>query len=259
MLNYVRDQVTKIKAYKLDDCFNAYAETVGLLILLDGLDEVSSALYPYAQTALIGLGAELARLSDKNIVILTMRIQFHQQVRNQYSAEFPTILTLKPFSPTDIYQFLTQWEFKSNERMKNVVRIYTELTDHPTLREMCANPLVLSMYVAQDQVTGPSITPESRTDFYGRVTDELLIKRRAAQVGQSESQAVLRGQRQRILGCIAFDHLLNSEQPANVISWDHAIQVVNKVTGYETKECIAYLRNLSSETGIITEERQKKY
>lgn len=244
MFDYLRETVIRNRAYKLTECFDAYTQTTGLLVLLDGLDEVSTASYELAQAAIVGLSAELARMSDKNIIILTMRIQFHQQVKSEYSKDYPVVLTLKPFTPTDIYQFLRQWQFRRGKKMENVVRIYTELTDHPTLREMCANPLVLSMYVAQDQSTGRPITPESRTDFYARVTDELLIKRRAEQIGPHESQAVLRTQRQSILGRVAFDHLLNSEEPANVISWKYAVRVVEDVTGRSGEEAVEYLRHL---------------
>jgi hypothetical protein len=58
-------------------CFDAYAITNGLLIVLDGLDEISTTLYPRAESAINGLSEELAKLGENNIIILTMRTQFH--------------------------------------------------------------------------------------------------------------------------------------------------------------------------------------
>ena len=57
-------------------------------------------------------------------------------------------MTLKSFSPSDIYEFLTRWPFKTKKTL-HITRIYNELTDRPTLREMCTNPLILAMYVAE--------------------------------------------------------------------------------------------------------------
>jgi hypothetical protein len=163
---------------------------------------------------------------------------------------------LKSFSPTDIYQFLQQWNFDRTTKDQNVVRIYTALTDQPTLREMCANPLVLSMYVARDQAAGHPLAPESRSDFYLSVTEELLIKRRAVQVGAAEGQTVLRQQRQKILGMIAFEHLINADEPTNLLSWKNGISAVQKIMGYNQTAAEAHLRLISKDTGLITEERE---
>src|SRR5262249_32849523 len=153
----------------------------GLLVLLDGLDEVSSRLYTKMETAINSLSSILSEKSENNAIILTMRMQFHQQVRRAYSSSFPNVVEIKRFSPSDIFKFLENW-FKDGDT-RNIARIYTDLTDRPTLREMCTNPLVLSMYVAEDQVSGHALSPESRTEFYSKVIEELLIKRRSKQTG----------------------------------------------------------------------------
>jgi hypothetical protein len=256
LLATIRAEIKKIRAYDLEGCFDAYARTNGIILILDGLDEISTSLYRRAEAAIKGLSQELALRGDDNIVILTMRTQFHVQVRNAYIDTFPVTLSLKPFSPTDIYEFLCRWDFKPSTQTHDIVRIYTDLTDQPTLREMCANPLVLSMYVAQDQATGHPLAPDSRTDFYSKVTEELLIKRRAVQVGVAEGQAVLRQQRQRILGGVALEHLLNPDEPANLLNWEAAVGMVGSVTGLDPREAEEHLRLISKETGLITEEKE---
>ena len=60
------------------------------------------------------------------------------------------VLHVKPFSPSDIYALLNKWPFQSNGA-DHAARIYAELSDRPSLRELCYNPLVLSMYIAEDQ------------------------------------------------------------------------------------------------------------
>jgi archaellum biogenesis ATPase FlaH len=229
LLEKLKTEIATNRAYDLDRCFDAYAMTNGLLIILDGLDEISTVSYSRVESAINGLSDALSKLGENNVIVLTMRTQFHYQVRSSFMSTFPVVLALKQFSPTDIYEFLRRWDFEPSNKAANIVRIYTDLTDQPTLREMCSNPLVLSMYVARDQAVGHSLAPESRSDFYSSVTEELLIKRRAVQVGAAPGQTVLRLQRQKILGKIAFYHLTEATEPANLLSWDKGITIVRDI------------------------------
>jgi hypothetical protein len=256
LYQYLLSIAKRYDVYEIERCFSIYASNSGLLIILDGLDEVSAVTYPRMEAAINGLAAKLNELGPNNIVVLTMRTQFYQQIRNAYVNSFPIVLSLKQFSPTDIYEFLTRWPFSDPRRSDNVVRIYNDLTDRPALREMCTNPLILSMYVAQDQASGHQLAPDSRTDFYAQVTEELMIRRRAKQIGATEAQSVLREQRQRILGKIAFDHLCNGDEPANLISWEHGVRTVSGVTGSNFDIAESTLRDIAKDTGLITEERE---
>ena len=133
-------------------------------MLLDGLDEVSSSAYQDTRTAILGISQKLGQLSEENVIVLTMRTQFHQQIKDDYRAEFSHVLALKPFQPSDVYEFLTRWQFEKDSTQQ-ITRIYNELTDRPTLREMCSNPLILAMYVAEDQAAGGAVPPYTRTEF----------------------------------------------------------------------------------------------
>lgn len=70
------------------------------------------------------------------------------------------------------------------------------------------NPLVLSMYVAREQHSGHDLMPETRTDFYSQVTEELLIRRRARQIASPETHPIIKRQRLAILGRIAAGNML---------------------------------------------------
>jgi hypothetical protein len=254
LYDYLRELVSKSEVYRMADCFESCAKTTGLLVLLDGLDEISTTSYPRVEQAIQQFGTYLAELSISNAIVLTLRIQFHAQVKNAYADTFPHTAFLKPFNPTDIYEFLSRWSYVS-ERERNIHRIYNALTARPTLREMCTNPLVLSMYVAEDQATGIVTSPESRTDFYAKVTEELLIRRRTKQIGSSAAGVKLREQRQRILGTIAFEHLLDPAQAANSLQWSSALRTVRNVTNCDEEEAADIFREISKETGLVTEER----
>lgn len=254
LFNEVKSNVIKVEAFEMAQCFDTYVKTAGLLVLLDGLDEVSSSNYPRVEKAIIALGQKLGEMSENNVVVLTMRTQFHQQVKNSFRNTFGQALFLKPFSPTDIYSFLRNWPFKAGAD-QHIARIYGELTDRPTLREMCSNPLVLGMYVAEDQAAGHVVAPESRTEFYSKVTEELVIKRRLQQTGATPAHGKLREQRERILGRLAYDHMLDANQSANSLDWQAAMVVVKNVFQCTETEAAERFRELSKETGLVTEER----
>jgi hypothetical protein len=138
------------------------------------------------------------------------------------------------------------------------MRIFNDLADRPSLREMCSNPLILSMYVARDQAEGGVSAPESRTEFYMRVVEELVIRRRASQLGPAQAQAVLRNQRLTILGRIAHNHLLDTTGPTNLLHYADVISIICTVIKCNPDDAELYLRELSKETGILTEERERE-
>lgn len=253
----LREGAEKSAVYQMGECFDTYSQTAGLLVLLDGLDEVSTTDYPRVQSAILQLGDRLAQLGDKNVIILTMRTQFHQQIKESFRDGFATALFLNAFTPSDIYKFLTKWPFRADAD-KSVTRIYKELTDRPTLREMCSNPLVLSMYVAEDQASNQAIAPESRTEFYTRVTEELLIRRRQKQLPQTIAASAIREHRARILGRLAYEHLLNPEQPANSLDWPAAVAAVREELRCGEQEAETKFREIAKETGLVSEERERQ-
>ena len=233
--------------------FESFVGGAGILVLLDGLDEVASDDYPRTAMAIRGLSAMLAEQSDRNIVVLTMREQFHQQVRRDFAAHFPTVYRIAPFSPADIFTFLERWPF-DEAGFEHVSRIYADLTDRPTLREMCRNPLVLAMYVANDQRIDGQASPDTRTSFYDQVVGELLVERRSRQLGMS-ARSVLREKREEILGRLALGNLTDRAQAANSLSWSAALGVVEDVYKCSRSDAEQKLLDLERDTGIISQER----
>ena len=243
----------------LDKCFDAYATTVGLLVLLDGLDEVSSSQYESVRAALDCLNTRLAKSSANNIVLITMRTQFYVQTKETFRESFGAAISVKPFSPGDMFVFLHNWLWWSNNR--DVSRIFKNLTDTVSLRDMCSNPLMLAMYTAADLDSGSRTgTPESRSDFYRQAVDELVLRRRVDQLGPPLARSKLYEQRMQVLGNVALGHLLCRHEAANCIPFDRAIDVVREVIdpSLARTEAVSFLRELSKETGLITEERSEE-
>jgi hypothetical protein len=256
LLDWVVQSLGIGSLYDAEGAVDSFTRTTGVLLVLDGLDEVASDDYEAARHAINDLSALLASLSGSNIVFLTMRTQFHVQIRQDFREQFPVVLTIRSFTPADIYGFLTKWNYKTKP-VENINRIFSALSDRPTLREMCSNPLILSMYVASDQ-EGRSLVPDSRTEFYTRVVEELVVRRRAFQTGQRDGVQTIRKQRLRILGRVALDHLLDASSAANSIKWESGIAAVRRITQLSSTASEAFLREMSKETGIVTEERERE-
>ncbi|MBZ5562175.1 MAG: NACHT domain-containing protein [Acidobacteriia bacterium] len=254
LLKDLRRTVEETSLYKVGECFDNYSTTTGLLVILDGLDEVSSARYVRMQRAVNGLSDRLGDLGTNNVLVVTMRTQFHQQVREAFRESLGQVLFIEPFSPTEIFEFLFQWPFDGNSG-EMISKIYSELTDRPTLREMCTNPLVLAMYVAERQCGSRAVIPESRTEFYRRVTEELLIKRRMAQLGPEMAPGKLREQRERILGRLAYEHLLDHKQTANSLRWADALRIVKTVMQCDASKAESVFLDMAKETGLVAQER----
>lgn len=250
----LRSQTEKVNVHRMGECFDSYAAQSGLLVLLDGLDEIASDRYQRTQKAICQLSALLHARGANNAVIVTTRTQFHQQIRAAYTDAFPNVLHLKAFSPSDIYEFLTRWPFRDDPRPR-MNRIYRDLTDRPTLRELCGNPLILSMYVAEADGPADQLVPDSRTEFYSRVCDELLVNRRVRQLGQHSGRSALRDLREQVLGSLAFEHMLDTSQPANSLLWRKGIEVVKLVCKVEASDAEQMLLELGRETGLFTTER----
>ena len=242
-------------AFEIQKCYDIYLRSTGLLILLDGLDEVASKDYRHFVVAIKHLSQILAAASDRNILIITMRTQFYRQVSRDLFEVFPLCYEVKPFAPTDIYNFLTKWPFKDDKR-ENILRIYNRLNDLPTLRDMCSNPLILSMYVAEDETAGHAPHIESRTSFYRKVVDELLYRRRSMQLAGTRVPQKIREQRQHLLGKVAYEHMIDTTQSANHLSWPQLIKNAAKEFKCSREEATAIVWEISKETGLFTEEQK---
>ena len=104
-VRFLREEVKKSAVYKMDECFDNYARMSGLLVLLDGLDEVASSEYERVKAAIMKLSEHLSNLSQQSMVVLTMRTQLHQQITGSFRDSLGKALFVKPFTPSDVYEF----------------------------------------------------------------------------------------------------------------------------------------------------------
>lgn len=254
---YCADQISELHGFNMTTLLQRYAETGRLLILLDGLDEVSADTYKQTCVAINELSDRLGAFSAKHTVILTMREQFHQQSRNDFVKTFPDVLTVKRFSSSDIYEFLLRWFKAAPSASASAAQVHSELAAHPSVRDLCRNPLVLAMYVANFLRVRKHQLPDTRTRFYADVTSELLINRRAEQLNEGQARIAARRQRETILGILALENMLDPAQSTNSLSWQRAIEVVRERTiAKNDEEASSMLLYLAKETGLFSQERE---
>jgi hypothetical protein len=242
--------------------FEAFRTGAGLIVFLDGLDEVPNSCLSAAQNAVHWFATSSLQESRSTTVIVTSRTQLQGTLSRTFLSGFSDAFTLAPFSPADVFAFLRRWPYQ-RPKIEESRRIFADIRIHSTLAEMCTNPLVLSMYVAQDQsyssadVTQTVRIPETRPTFYSLVVGELLLFRRAEQLGRRVPGGTeLRESRTAMLGRIALDHLLHSDSPANSISWSAAVATTRTLAKIPSAvKAEEALRNLAVDTGIFDEER----
>lgn len=249
-------RVAKVSGYRMEQLFGSFAENTGVLVLLDGLDEVSTTSYERTVAAVNATANRLTELGRENIVVVTMRKNFYEQTRTDLDATLPQVLTVKPFSTNDIYEFITRWPFEPKVHAARVNKVYSELSDRPNLRDMCRNPLVLAMYVANYEAVGAEELPDTRTEFYAKVAKELLVWRRSRQSGSRIARNTLERQREQVLGSLALRNLLDRERPVNSIQRADTLETVKRILHLKSDaEAEAVFDEIAKETGITEEEK----
>lgn len=226
----------------------------GFLLLLDGLDEVPREASPRVVHAISELGKHLSRQSPNSSVIVSTRTQHYLSIHDREFEEAFNPLSIRPFSVADIYRFLLSWPFRK-ERSKHVARLFTRIRQLPSLSEMCSNPLALAMFVARDQQTEGEASPETRSAFYGALMEEFLVNRRYRRDEPGVGRQRLLRTRERILGKVCLDHLLDPDEALNSISERRMLQGVEDA-GVSADEAPEVLEALAIDTGLFSPERE---
>ena len=264
LFDIIKRQVVSVHTYSGDSLFESFLDGGRLIVLLDGLDEVRTDDFESVSKDILDLSEQLARAHSDNRLVVTTRRQLYVNLPHDFSSAFESHLTLEPFTADDMYEFLQKWPFKPRpgegkpRSGEEVARIFRNLASQPNIRSMCETPLILAMYVATDQITGGESLPETRPDFYKTVTDELLVRRSGRQMGLTTGLNMLRRSRQRILGRLALEHILDRNQSLNTLDWDKAVKIVQAEERLSSNEAGIRLRELSRDTGLFTEEQTRR-
>jgi len=258
-LAILKERIARVKRVNQPGfVFDAFGKGPGFFITLDGLDEVPSDKVAVVQRALVATIETLTLESPETAVIVTARSQMRAVLARAFVERFGEVLTVTPFTPADVFAFLRRWEFPPKRRLAEVHRIFDHLRNNATLSEMCTNPLVLAMYVAEDELhteaAGSAVRlADTRAKFYDQVVGEFLFFRRQEQHSPTSSGMRLLVTRQELLGQIALDHLMYSDDPANVVSLARATRIAQRHWELDHPgQAAARLEQLAVDSGLVT-------
>lgn len=266
----IRIGLRSFAAPQLDKCFDYFSEGQGVLILLDGLDEVATDDFDRLLTSLKQFGSLMAERGCRNTIVITMRSAVTSYVYPELSEAYPRSFSLSPFSVSDVYEFLRRWgpDIEADD-------VFDKITSQPHLLALCRNPLILSMYVAREQLRLRKLIGNSRTEFFTLVCEELLIRRRLRQEGDSATDrthgripavasseppglASTRASREKVLGQLALKHMFTFAESTNLIPWEHAKAIVAETLNCAPESAETALRRIGKDTGLLLEEKESR-
>jgi hypothetical protein len=256
-LEDIRANVSKVATYNPIYMFDTMVKTSGILLLLDGLDEVQLTKIDLVARLSAAIARTLADLSPRNAVVLTTRPQAFDLCSDVLTGDFVQRYGIEKLSVPDVEEFVRKWPFQSQHRVSPRV-VIKQIQDNVSLGELATNPLVLAMYLAHCEQTGtqPAAPEETRTGFLRLIINELLYARRRHQITRGYGHLALKEQREQLLGRLAFEHLMDPAQSLNDVPLSLCERVQHELIQRKGKKA-DLLTEISVDTGLITIDRTR--
>ncbi|WOB67263.1 NACHT domain-containing protein [Microcystis aeruginosa] len=138
-----------------------------LLLLLDGLDEVSSSVRSSVVRCLKDF-LELENYKKCRVIITCRTAVYH----NEFVDNTEETLEIDEFSDQQMRRFLQAWKSEMPPE-KSVEQLIQNLRAKPKIMALARNPLLLTI-IAYLYTDTPFVLPHSRAEFYTKATDVLL-------------------------------------------------------------------------------------
>lgn len=138
-----------------------------LLLLLDGLDEVSSGVRSSVVRCLKDF-LELENYKKCRVIITCRTAVYH----NEFVDNTEETLEIDEFSDQQMRRFLQAWKSEMPPE-KSVEQLIQNLRAKPKIMALARNPLLLTI-IAYLYTDTPFVLPHSRAEFYTKATDVLL-------------------------------------------------------------------------------------
>jgi hypothetical protein len=262
LLGAFEESIADLDLYQRDFVAADLAHDDGVLLLLDGLDEVPFAGLERAATFLRLADSVMSEIGPRNSLIVTARPQVLAHIDPSTLDRFD-IVVLAPFSTAGIYGFLERWPFNA-DRAAAVSRVFRTLSDAPTLLDTCRNPLALSMYVAFDERQQFSqepvsdvadyLMPETRASFFRILTDELLVRRQQRARGRLPVSSPVKQRRELVLMEVAWNNVRERDAPFNVIELGPSVKAVALRLRVDEKDAAEILARTMVDTGLLEDD-----
>jgi hypothetical protein len=257
-------EANPINLYESDAMLSSLAQTTkhGIVVLLDGLDEINTDDLARAESFLLALIQYMAAAPGQNLVVVTSRGQALDFTPRLANGGAPNIVTgeLRPFSPTAIYSFLLRWPYRPTQHpAKEASRIFSQLRVNSTLLDTCSNPMALALYVDRDfklrelGYDEVGSQPDTRAAFFTEIVEHLMILRRHTQLNLAAPTRPLKQARINFFVAVVDEHIKSRDQFGAIeeaIALKHATALAREDQTPEQA-----LSDLAKDTGIISRDR----
>ncbi len=174
-----------------------------LLVVLDGLDEVGAGRDFVAEQIRQFCDFDDQR-AHRNRLFVTCRE--HSYRTKDLQGVIPEIMRVEPFANHHMRVFLQGWPA---HKRRTAMKLYGLIQEDPQIRDICRNPLLLTILTGLYLDTDNFELPSSRERFYKDAVDELLVHRPAR---RNVKQTFDADDKRQILERVALDRLETAER-----------------------------------------------
>lgn len=144
-----------------------------MLVILDGLDEVGASR-DFVSEQIQHFCEHDDQRPHRNRLIVTCRENSYRT--KDLQAVIPEVVRVEPFANHHMRVFLEGWPAHKG---RSAVKLYGLIQSDPQIRDICRNPLLLTILTGLYLDTDNFELPTSRERFYSDAVDELLVQRPA--------------------------------------------------------------------------------
>jgi hypothetical protein len=223
-----------------------------LIIVLDGLDEVG-ANREFVADQILSFCRYDDQRQHQNRLLVTCREHSYKSL--DLHDGIPEILQVEPFTNHHMRVFLEGWPA---HRGRSAIALYGLIQGDPQIRDICRNPLLLTILTGLYLDTDEFQIPSSRELFYQNTADELLLRRPARR--QIKQQFDVNEKRQ-ILERVALDRLetVASAEDPEELTQESLRQKAQEVLRNDKFDFNALIKEIVEINGIIKPAHEDSY
>ena len=223
-----------------------------MLVILDGLDEVGASRDFVAEKIREFCEYDTQR-QQRNRLIVTCRE--HSYRTKDLRGVIDEEVRVEPFANHHMRVFLHGWPAHKG---RTAMKLYGLIQDDPQIRDICRNPLLLTILTGLYLDTDDFELPSSRENFYKDAVDELLVQRPKR---RNVKQAFDPDDKRQILERVALDRLETAERHEDPEEFTHEVirrkaEEVLRQEKFDPRELIKELVELN---GIIKPADEGSY
>ncbi|MBV9926546.1 MAG: NACHT domain-containing protein [Acidobacteria bacterium] len=223
-----------------------------LLIVLDGLDEVGANRAFVAEQI-----REFCEYDDQrahpNRLFVTCRE--HSYRTRDLQGVIPEVVRVEPFANHHMRVFLQGWPAHKGRAAS---KLYGLIQSDPQIRDICRNPLLLTILTGLYLDTDTFELPSSRERFYSDAVDELLVHRPAR---RNVEQTFKADDKRQILERVALDRLETAERHEDPEEFTHEVirEKASEVLHQDKFDPRELIKELVEVNGIIRPADEDNY